>query len=150
MTSNPERPPEAMESEDEASLVAQPESSNASGIVTRSHRDTSLLPGIGGLIADRSASVGRRARIPFFQPAPSMQSRLDQLNSILSRFDPGRAQRQNVPSISIKALQPELLAVANDLQSFQNQIQQGAVIVGKELERLDEQALLLDRTSQQM
>ena len=139
-----------METEDESSTVAPPESSDASGIVTRSHRESSLLPGIAGIIVDRSASVGRRGRIPFQGPTPAMQSRLDQLNSIFSRFNSRGARRPNVPSLSINALQPELLAVANELQAFQSQIERGAIIIGQELDRLDEQALLLDQTSQKM
>ena len=55
-----------------------------------------------------------------------------------------------MPSLSFNALQPELLTVADELQAFRDQIERGATLVGQELDRLDEQALLLDRTSQQM
>ena len=55
-----------------------------------------------------------------------------------------------MPSLSFNALQPELLTVADELQAFRDQIERGATLVGQELDRLDEQALLLDQTSQQM
>ena len=77
-----------------------------------------------------------------------MSGRIERLDRILGRFDPTLKESRDARHLSFNSLPADVLTMAHELLKFKSQLRAGAQIVGQELNRMDEQVLILDQESQ--
>jgi len=79
-----------------------------------------------------------------------MTRRIRRLEQILSRFDPKLTVNQDRKHLAFSSLPTDILLMAQELVTVKNQLKAGVQIVGRELDRIDQQVQLLDLVSQKV
>ena len=82
--------------------------------------------------------VRTRANSPASALTAGSRNRIQRIEQILGRFDPTLVTSRDAQHLAMSALSPDAMHMAEELATIRRQLRSGAILIGRDLQRIDE------------